>query len=48
MCIVGRDPKKIDERLKEIETTYSVKTRAVIFDFGKLCLISDYKEKVAD
>lgn len=48
ICIVGRTKSKIDEKLAQIAEKSKVKTRAVIFDFGSLCTIKDYKEKIAD
>lgn len=48
ICIVGRNKAKIDEKLSEISTQYKVKTRSVIFDFGEIFTIKQYKEKIAD
>ncbi len=44
ICIVGRTLSKINEKLEEISQKYSVKTKAVVFDFEKLFSIKDYKE----
>jgi len=48
ICIVGRTKAKIDEKLSDIASKFKVKTRAVVFDFGEMFTIKDYKEKIAD
>jgi len=49
ICMVGRTKSKVDQKLKEIQENYQkIKTRGLIFDFAKQCLISDYKSHIAD
>ena len=50
ICIIGRNQKKIDEKIEEIKSEtgkHSLKFRSVIADLGKLSSINDY-EKIRD
>lgn len=48
ICIVGRTESKINEKLTMLQKKHNVKTRCVVFDFAQLCVIKDYKERIAD
>jgi FlaA1/EpsC-like NDP-sugar epimerase len=48
ICIIGRNKSKVEEKLSEIASKHTVKTRAVIFDFASLCTIQDYKTNIGD
>ena len=47
ICIIGRNESKINEKLASLQKKHNVKTRCIVFDFAELCLINDYKERIA-
>jgi len=47
ICIIARNENKINEKLAGLQRRHKVKTRCIVFDFAKLCLISDYTERIA-
>ena len=48
ICMVARNPGKMDEKLKEVVAKNTVKTRAIVFDFNEFTTIDKYQELIAD